>query len=230
MPDQLISYKGIRKIIGDRMRESLDSAAQANHRLRVDMTSAIDFRLEFTRNEGVRPSFNDMIVKATAVALREFPLMNSELTGTDILLHEDINIGIAVATDNGLMVPVIRDCDQKSLNEIIFAAQELTEKARTRRLPLSDMQGGTFTVSNLGMFGLEGFTAIINPPQAAILAVGSIIKTPTVINDVVVVRPIMELSLSYDHRIVDGAPAARFLSRIRDLIENMNWCLQPQNI
>lgn len=224
MAEQTIPYRGIRKIIGEKMRESLNTAVQANHRLRVDMTAAAEYRAIYKQTTGLRLSFTDLILKATAVALKEYPIMNSELENTNILLHHEVHIGIAVATENGLLVPVIRNCDLKSLEEIDSTVLNLAERARTRRLPLSDMQGGTFTVSNLGMFGLESFTAIINPPEVGILAVGAIIKTPVVINDNIVVRPMMELSLTYDHRIVDGAPAAQFLARIKVLLEDLSWC------
>jgi len=224
MTVQTIPYKGIRKIIGEKMRESLNTAVQANHRLRVDMTATTEYRAIYKQTTKRRLSFTDLILKVTAVALKEFPIMNSELEDTNILLLDEVHIGIAIASENGLFVPVIRNCDLKSLEEIDSTVLNLAEKARTRRLPLSDMQGGTFTVSNLGMFGLESFTAIINPPEVGILAVGAIIKTPVVINDNIVARPMMELSLTYDHRIVDGAPAAQFLARIKVLLEDLSWC------
>lgn len=221
---RIIPYKGIRKIIGDRMHESLNVMAQAHHRLHVDMTSATAFRIQYKKTTGLRLSFTDIIIKATALALKDFPIMNSELTEEGILLHEEVHVGIAVATERGLLVPVIRSCEKKRLAEIAVSVVELSEKARISRLPLSDMSGGTFTISNLGMFGLEGFTAIINPPQVGILAVGAIIKTPAVIGESILIRQIMEISLTYDHRIVDGAPAAQFLVRIKTLLEDVGWC------
>ena len=154
------------------------------------------------------------------MALQDFPILNAELRAEEIVLKHYVNIGVAVAVDNGLIVPNIKGAEKMRLEEISTKARELADKAKNNALQPDDYAGGTFTVSNLGMFGLDSFTAIINPPETGILAVGKIEKTPVVQDDLIVIRPIMSLKLSYDHRIVDGAPAAQFLARVKDYLEN----------
>lgn len=220
---KIIPLKGIRKIIADRMRKSLDTAAQANHRLRVDMTRIISLR-EKLKTDNRKVSINDILIKVVASALIEHPLMNSTLTDEGILFLENVNIGLAIATENGLVVAVIRDAGKKDLDEIACISTELAEKARNRKLMPDDLTGGTFTITNLGMFGIENFTAIINPPEVGILAAGAIIKTPVVNEeDKIVIKPMMELSLTYDHRVVDGAPAALFLQSIKKYLETPDF-------
>lgn len=157
---------------------------------------------------------------ATARALREFSIMNSTLQGDEIKVWKRINICLAVETPSGLVAPVIKDADQKSLLDLTRTAGELALRARDNRLTVEDLKGGTFTLTSLGMFDVTQFQPIINPPQAAILAVASILPRPAVDQGSIVIKPIVTLSLSFDHRIVDGAPAARFLGRLRDMLQN----------
>jgi len=158
-------------------------------------------------------------VKAVAKALEEHRILNSTLEGEQIKIYEDINIGVAVATEKGLIVPVTRNANKKSLTQIASTLKELVEKARKGKLTKEDVTGGTFTITNLGMYEVEVFIPIINPPEAAILGVGKITEKPVIIDKEIRIKPILYLSLSYDHRIVDGAPAAQFLQRIKQILE-----------
>ena len=170
--------------------------------------------------ESLGVSFTDIIVKAVAYALKEHRIMNSTLEGDKIKVFDEINIGVATATPQGLVVPVVKNADKKSLSELSAEIKALVNKAREGKLEHSDVSGGTFTITNLGMYGVEAFTPIINPPEAAILGVGKIIQKPVVEENQVKIKPMMTLSLSFDHRIVDGAPAAQFLAKIKEILEN----------
>ncbi len=213
-----IPFSGMRKIIADRMQDSLLTMAQANHRITVDMSEAVRLR-EQLKSCDVKVSYNDIVIRCVAKALGEHPVMNSTMGETSILLKKEIHVGVAVATEKGLLVPVIRHADKKSLSEIAEESKDLAARTKSGTLLPDELSGGTFTVTNLGMFGIESFTAIINKPEAGILAVGKMEKQPAVRDDQIVIRPLMQLSLTYDHRIVDGAPAAAFLSRIKQLLE-----------
>ena len=169
---------------------------------------------------GMKISYTAFIIKAVAAALEKHPLLNATLAGDVIKIYEDINIGVAIATPDGLVVPVIRNVNTKSLETISSAIKSLITKAKEKKLRASDFMNRTFTVSNLGMYGLDFFTPIINPPEAAILGVGRIVEKPVVINGGIHIRSMMYLSLTYDHRIIDGAPAAEFLQTLRTLLEN----------
>jgi pyruvate dehydrogenase E2 component (dihydrolipoamide acetyltransferase) len=165
-------------------------------------------------------SYNDIVSYAVVRALKDYPIVNSELTDEGIVVKHFVNLGIAVAVENGLIVPVVRDADLMSLEELSAAAKALAEKAKNGTLGPDEYKGGTFTISNLGMFGLDSFVAIINRPESGIIAVGRIAKKPVVDeNDEIVVCPMMELTLTYDHRVVDGAPAAQFLARVKTYLE-----------
>ncbi len=218
--DTIIPLSGMRKIIAERMHNSLHDLAQANHRMEVDMTEAVHIR-EQLKALGVKISYNDLVIRCVSMALREFPFMNSSLTEAGILQKSAIHIGMAVATDTGLLVPVIRNADTLSLTQLSGIAKDLGKRAKEGGLSPDDLTGGSFTVTNLGMFGVDSFTAIINAPEAGILAVGQLKKKAVVLeDDSIAVRPMMWLSLTYDHRIVDGAPAAQFLGYIKKLLEN----------
>lgn len=217
--DQLIPFSGMRKVIADRMMQSLQGMAQANHRMKVDMSEVVRFR-EKLKEAGVKVSYTDIIIKVVARALRDFPILNSTMTAAGILLIEAINVGMAVAVDKGLIVPVIKHADRLTLPEIAATAAELAAKARQGNLQPDEYAGGTFTITNLGMFDIDEFTAIINPPESAILAVGKIDRIPVAEGESVVIRPVLILSLTYDHRIIDGAPAAQFLQKIKLLLQN----------
>ena len=218
------AMSGMRKAISRNMLASKSTNAQTNHRMVVDMTAAVALRNQY-KALGVKVSYNDIIVRACAKALRDFPIVNASVDGNNILYHDYVNIGTAVSVPGGLIVPVIRDADIIGLTGIAEKSAELIEKAREGRLTDQDYHGGTFTVSSLGMFDLDDFVAIINPPESAILAVGKIAKTPVVVTgedgeDQVVIKSMCALCLSYDHRIIDGAEAAKFLQKLKSYLQN----------
>ena len=185
----------------------------------VDMSATVEFRKKL-RGDGVEIGFTDMVLRATGLALRELPQVAWLFTPEGYLVRDHMNVGLAVVEDEGIVVPVVRDADRKGLAEVAAAARELVLKARSKKLAPADCTGGVFTVSNLGMHGVEEFAAIINPGESAILAVGSIRKAPAVVEDRVEVRPLMRITLSSDHRVIDGVLAARFVGRLRALLEN----------
>ena len=208
----------MRKIIAERMVNNLNTQAQAQHLVSVDMTNAAALRAAYKKKD-IKVSYNDIVMYAVSRALMEFPIMNASIDGNNIVYHDYVNLGMAVAVDQGLVVPNLKNADLMRLNEIGAVCKDLAGKARDNKLSLDDMSGGTFTVSNLGMFGIDSFRAIINAPESGILALGAIKKTPVVVNDEIVIRPMMAVQLSYDHRIVDGGPAAKFLVRVKEFIE-----------
>ena len=218
------AMSGMRKAISRNMLTSKSTNAQTNHRMVVDMTAAVALRRQY-KALGIKISYNDIIVRACAKALQDFPIVNASVDGSDIVYHDYVNIGTAVSVPGGLIVPVIRDADIIGLTGIAAKSAELIEKAREGRLTEADYHGGTFTVSSLGMFDLDDFVAIINPPESAILAVGKIAKTPVVVTDEegedqVVIKSMCALCLSYDHRIIDGAEAAKFLQKLKSYLQN----------
>lgn len=210
---EIVPLSGLRKTTAERLSMSFKTAPHSAVVMEVDVSKAIMLR------ERLQVSYTTLIVKAAAVALNEMPIVNSTLEGDRIKVFADVNVGVAVATANGLVVPVIRNADQKTLKDIDAAVLELTEKAQLAKLSREEVTGGTFTVTNLGMYGVDFFIPIINPPEAAILAVGRIVEKPVSVNGKIEVKPVMMLSLSYDHRVIDGAPAAEFLRKIRDKLE-----------
>jgi pyruvate dehydrogenase E2 component (dihydrolipoamide acetyltransferase) len=215
---------GMRRTIADRMVRSQQTVAEVTLTAEADVAEIVKLRDqvggEWEKQHGFKVSYTEVIVKAVAKALREHPYLNSSLTEQGIQLHADVNVGVAVAIDEGLIVPVVRNADQKSLLEIARSVRDLTERARAGRLSRDDVGGGTFTISNMGMLGVEVFTPIINWPECAILGVGRIVERAVVREGQIVARPTMWLSLTFDHRIVDGAPAGRFLARVRLLLES----------
>ena len=218
------AMSGMRKAISRNMLTSKSTNAQTNHRMVVDMTAAVALRRQY-KALGIKISYNDIIVRACAKALQDFPIVNASVDGSDIVYHDYVNIGTAVSVPGGLIVPVIRDADIIGLTGIAAKSAELIEKAREGRLTEADYHGGTFTVSSLGMFDLDDFVAIINPPESAILAVGKIAKTPVVVTDdesedQVVIKSMCALCLSDDHRIIDGAEAAKFLQKVKSYLQN----------
>jgi pyruvate dehydrogenase E2 component (dihydrolipoamide acetyltransferase) len=210
---EVIPLTGIRKTTAERLSKSFQTAPHSTVSMDVDMTEAR--RL----HEETQASYTDILVKAMAEVLKEHAIINSTLDGEQIKVYEDINVGVAVATEKGLIVPVIHNADRLSLKEISSVVKSLVEKAREGKLTKEDLTGGTFTVTNLGMYGVDFFIPIINPPEAAILGVGRVAEKPVVVDKIVVVKPVMNLSLAYDHRVVDGAPAAQFLRRVKQLLE-----------
>lgn len=215
---------GMRKAVMKNMLNSKQVNAQTNHRMVVDMTAVIALRSQY-KALGIKVSYNDIIVRACAKALTDMPIVNASVDGNNILYHDYVNVGTAVSVPGGLIVPVIKDADIIGLTGIAAKSAELIEKARAGKLTEADYHGGTFTVSSLGMFDLDDFVAIINPPESAILAVGKIAKTPVVVTDEegedqVVIKSMCALCLSYDHRIIDGAEAAKFLQKLKNYLQN----------
>ena len=215
-----VKVSQMRKAIARRLSESKFSNPHFYETVDVDMEAAIDARKKLNEISDVKISFNDIVVKAASAALRRHPDVNSSWLGDKIRKHGDVNVAVAVAIDEGLMTPVINHSDKKTLQQISVETKELAGKARDRKLQPEEMEGSTFTISNLGMFGIEEFTAIINPPNACILAVGAIRDVPVVKNGEVVPGKRMKMTLSSDHRIVDGAKAAAFLNTLQQMLEN----------
>jgi pyruvate dehydrogenase E2 component (dihydrolipoamide acetyltransferase) len=211
---EVIPLTGIRKTAAERVTLSAKTAPHSTITMEADMTNATRLR------EEKQVSYTDILVKAVAKALAEHSIVNSSLDREQIKIFADINIGVAVATEKGLVVPVIHNADKKSLKEVAAVLNDLVEKARTGKLSKEELSGGTFTITNLGMFGVEIFTPIINPPETAILGVGKVVEKPVIVNKEIAVKPMMYLSLSYDHRVIDGAPAAQFLQKIKQFLEN----------
>ena len=217
---QDVKISQMRKTIARRLSESKYTNPHFYETIDIDMENAIAARNRLNEISDVKISFNDIVVKACAVALRKHPYVNSSWMDDVIRQHGDVNVAVAVAIEEGLMTPVITHADKKNLRQISTETRELAGLARDRKLQPEQMEGSTFTVSNLGMFGIEEFTAIINPPNVCILAVGTIRDVPVVKNGEVVPGKRMKVTLSSDHRVVDGAKAADFLSTLRELLEN----------
>lgn len=211
---EVIPLTGYRKTSAERVSASFRTAPHSTVVMEADVSSVKALR------NNLEVSYTAILVKAAGKSLAEHPLVNSTLEGDQIKIFEDVNIGVAVATKDGLVVPVIHNVDKKTLEEIDVTVKELTEKAKQGKLTKEDLTGGTFTITNLGMYGVEFFIPIINPPEAAILAVGRVVEKPVVVDGKIETRSMMMLSLSYDHRIVDGAPAAEFLGKVKEKIEN----------
>ena len=217
---------GVRKVTARRMRQSLSNSAQTNHRVDVDVTNLMNFRKQVNarlEKDGIKVSIVDILAMACARALIEHPLANASLMEDGLHMRNFANVGIACDTPKGLMVPVIHDADVLSITEMAQSSRAIINKARKGELKPDDMSGGTFTISNLGMFEIDSFTAVLNPPETCILAVGRIVDRVVAENGQMVIRPMMNLCLTYDHQILDGAPAAQFLQTIKHYIENPVW-------
>ena len=210
----------MRKTIARRLSDSKNTAPHFYLTLDIDMDEAIEARKKINAVADTKISFNDFVIKAAAVALKQHPTINSSWMGDHIRVNHDVNIGMAVAVDEGLLVPVIRHADQKGLATINKEAKEFAGKARDKKLQPQEWEGNTFTISNLGMFGIEEFTAIINSPDACILAVGGIKQVPVVKDGAVVPGNVMKVTLSCDHRVVDGASGAAFLQTLKGILES----------
>ncbi|MFN2224780.1 MAG: 2-oxo acid dehydrogenase subunit E2 [Anaerolineae bacterium] len=212
--------KGVRRIVSEGMARSVHTTARVTLFREVDAGQIAHARERFIA-QGVSVSYNDLLIQICAVALREFPEANARLGDGEIEHLDRVNVGLAVDTERGLLVPVVHDADRLTLPQIAAETARLVAAARSGRIAPDDLSGGTFTVTNLGMFGVEGFTPVINLPECCILGVGQIVRKPVVIDerDTIAVRPTMTLSLVFDHRVIDGAPAARFLDRIAQLVE-----------
>lgn len=227
-PDIVQPLSKTRRIIVERLTQSLHERAHIYLTMPVEMHAALDFCQKPAAGSGTPPasspfSINDLIVKAVAICLTEYPWVNSSLVGKEVQLHSSVNIGFAVSAEDGtLVVPVLHELEGLSLVDVVKMRRALVDKATSRRLTTEEMQGGTFTISNLGMYGVEQFTAIINPPETGIMAIGAVTEEPRVIKGGLFIRPVMRVTLGVDHRVVDGALAAQFLHRFKTLLE------QPQ--
>ncbi len=215
---------GIRQKIAQRLVEAQQTAAILTTFNEADMTRVMDLRAKykeaFNKKHGINLGFMSFFVKAAVEALKAFPNVNGRIEGNEVVSNHYYDIGVAVSTERGLMVPVLRDCDELSFAGVEKAIGEYAKKARENAISVGDLQGGTFTITNGGVFGSLLSTPILNPPQSGILGMHSIQKRPVVVNDQIVIRPMMYLALSYDHRIVDGREAVSFLVRIKECIEN----------
>jgi pyruvate dehydrogenase E2 component (dihydrolipoamide acetyltransferase) len=217
---QVVPFAGIRKVVAERLTESLRTMAQVTISREVDASGLVARRAAlaagFEAATGVRLTYTDLLVETVARLLGDHPLLNATLTGQGIVCPPAVHMGVAVALEDGLIVPVIRDAGNRPLGELARDRADLAARAQAGTLTLDELEGGTFTISNLGSFGADAFTPIVNPPQCAILGVGRIVDKPVAVTGQVQVRPMLWLSLTFDHRIVDGAPAARFLQQLGD--------------
>lgn len=216
--DRRIPMTTMRTIIAERMSHSAQTAPSVNFTIAVDMTKLKELREELKGDRKI--TYTDLIVKITAKLLVEHPYLNCSLDGDEIILRNYVNMGVAVALEEGLLVPVIKNAHMKSIGRISEEIKDLSYRAKTNQLTTDEAENGTFTITNIGMFGIESFTPIINQPESAILGVNAIVDTAVVVENQVSIKPIMKLSLTADHRTVDGAVAAIFLSKLKESLEN----------
>jgi len=221
---QSVPMTPMRRQIAEHMVTSLRTSAHVYTVVEVEMTRVVatreHFKDEFERRHGIKLTYTAFFVRACVEAIKEFPIVNSSVEGTNIIYKRDVNIGLAVALENGLIVPVIKRADEKNFLGVARAVQDLADRARTKRLSVDDVQGGTFTITNPGSFGGLFGLPIINQPQVAILGVGTIEKRPVVRDDAIAIRNMVYLSISYDHRVIDGAVAERFMAKVKKILEN----------
>ncbi len=220
IPSQTKPLVGIRKVIAERMSTSWTTAPHVHLTVELDMSRVIDLKDQLTKASGQKASVTEIIIKCAAQVLTEISVVNASIIDNRIIYHDSVNMGVAVALDDGLIVPVIRRAEGLSLREIRSAVVDMGTRARAGKLLPDEISGGTFTVTNLGMFGTDHFTPIINPPESAILAVCRTVEKPVVENGQIVVRPMCNFVLGFDHRLIDGAVGAKFMARFRDLMEN----------
>ena len=210
----------VRQLIADHLSTSARTTAAVTLTTEADATELVVLRQNFKNSRGDNaPTYNDLLIKLTAIALGQHPALTASWHSDEIHYHPTVHMGVAADTEDGLLVPVIRDAQTKSLQQIAAATKTLFDQARQRQLKPEDLQGGTFTLTNLGMYGIDAFTPIINLPQCAILGTGRIIEKPAVHQGQITARSMMALSLTFDHRILDGDPAARFLDQVRSFVE-----------
>jgi pyruvate dehydrogenase E2 component (dihydrolipoamide acetyltransferase) len=223
-PEVRKKLSGLRKVVADRMVQSAFTAPHVTLASDIDMTKAIEMRTALLpvveKQTGFRLTYTDIIIKAVGTALSRFPEVNVHLEHDEIIYKNEVNVGVAVAVKDGLMVPVIKQVEQKGLAAICAEAKDLSKRAREQKLRPDELKGSTFTISNLGMYPIDVFTPIINQPEIAILGVGRTQEKPVVVNGEIVIRPMMTVSLSFDHRVIDGAPAAEFLAEVKRILEN----------
>ncbi|WP_026896229.1 dihydrolipoamide acetyltransferase family protein [Clostridiisalibacter paucivorans] len=221
--EKAVPMSTMRKVIGDRMYESWQTSPVVNYNIRVDMTNLKKLKKELKNK--VKLTYTDFLIKIVSKTLLEFPLLNCSIDGDDIITRNYVNMGVAVAIEEGLIVPVVKYAHSKGLKEISYEVRSLADKAKNNELTNSDIDGGTFTITNLGMFGIESFAPIINQPEVGILGVNAIVDTPMVENKEIVIKPLMNLSLTADHRAVDGAVAAKFMAKLKEYLENPGMLL-----
>lgn len=223
-PVQVVPMTPMRKQIAEHMVMSRRTSAHVSTVFEVEMTRIFELRKqqgsEFERRHGLKLTYTPFFVRAAVEGIKQFPILNSSVDGTNVVYKRDVNVGIAVALETGLIVPVIKHADEKNFLGIARAVQDLADRARTKRLSVDDVQDGTFTLTNPGVFGSLLGTPIINQPQVAIMGVGAIEKRTVVRNDAIAIRPMVYLSLSFDHRVIDGAVADQFMARVKSLLEN----------
>ena len=220
-PGEEIPVSSMRRTIAKRLAESMFTAPHFYVTVDIDMDAAVALREQLQRGEDVKVTYNDLVVRACAKALTRFPMVNGSWMGEKIVTHAEVHVGVAVTIPDGLITPVVRNADRKSVLEISREVKDLAARARERKLRPEEFTGSTFTISNLGMYGVSEFTAIINPPESAILAVGSVQRVPVADEDGGLrAGHRMKVTLSADHRVVDGAMAAQFLAEVRRLLEN----------
>ncbi|KYG33657.1 dihydrolipoamide acetyltransferase family protein [Priestia endophytica] len=215
---------GMRKIISDRMSQSAFTAPHVTLTSEVDMTKVKELRTQLLpiieKQTSLRLSYTEVIIKAVGLVLSRFPAVNASFIDDEIIYNDTVHIGLAVAVPDGLMVPVLKDVNQKGLADLTMEAKDIGKRAREQKLLPDQLKGSTFTISNLGMYAIDVFTPIINQPETAILGVGRMLEKPVVVNDNIKIRPMMTLSMSFDHRVIDGAPAAEFLTELKRVLEN----------
>jgi pyruvate dehydrogenase E2 component (dihydrolipoamide acetyltransferase) len=220
---QFIPHTNVRKVIAAHMVAGITQAAPVTLTTRADAANLVNLRSQFQSAAGsaeeIVPSFTDFFLKLTAATLREHPLLQAQWRDDGLFIPDGIHIAVAVDTEAGLLAPVLRDVDKLTLRQVAARVRELAELARSGRLQASQLRGGTFTVTNLGMFGVDAFTPIVHLPQSAVLGVGRIVREPAIVDEQIVPRPVVTLSLTFDHRVVDGGPAARFLNALRLAVE-----------
>ena len=213
----------MRKKIAERMTYSKHTAAHVSTVFQVDLTKVVNLfqkeRNRFEQQEGVRLTYNPFFIRAIIDGLKRYPTLNASISGEDVIIKKGVHMGIAVALDWGLIVPVIFNADEKSFLGLARAIADLGERARSKRLSVSDVEGGTFTLTNPGVYGAMFATPIINPPQVGIVGVGGVKKTPVVIDDAIAIRSVVHLTLTYDHRLIDGAVADQFMASVRQYLE-----------
>jgi pyruvate dehydrogenase E2 component (dihydrolipoamide acetyltransferase) len=217
--ERVIPLRGIRKTIAERMASSYRTIPHVAITMEVNMSEAVKLREKMEGMMNSKIPFTAILTEVLANALGKHPILNATLDEDQIKIFKDINVGIAVAVEDGLIVPVVHKADEKNITEITSIVKSLIQKAKERRLSVEELKGGTFTITNLGGFGVDVFTPIINPPQAAILGIGRIAEKPRFLNGKIEVLPVMTLTLNFDHRIIDGAKAAEFLQEIKNLLE-----------
>jgi pyruvate dehydrogenase E2 component (dihydrolipoamide acetyltransferase) len=219
MEAKVIPLTAMRRTIAKRLSESIGPVPHFFLTIEADVTALVAMRAQLSEISGAKLSLNDFVIRAAALAIRHHPNVNASFGEDAITQHGEIHVGVAVATPEGLLTPVVRNADRRSVVEINSDVRALAEKARSRKLMPDEYQGSTFTISNLGMFGIEEFTAIINPPNVAILAVGAAMQKPVVENGQIVVRDRMKVTMSCDHRVVDGAAGAEYLRTFKQYLE-----------